>query len=165
METITPAGSQRCACCDFQPARTRVAGTSLCLTCAPAYALDQDGLDHLAHLIWMPRFDQGVLSRMVRAIHAANLLAESVTDTAIHDQAQRGKHILDALIRTRGQARECLGIDSLTQLRKTVSSMAVREFVGRSSMTGLRVLLYRPAWFAPDVDLYRQDLLTALDTP
>lgn len=165
MDEITPAGSQRCACCDLQPARTRVAGTPLCLTCAPAYALDQNGLGALTCLIWQPRFDQGVLSRMVHAIHAATLLAASVPDTAIQEQAQRGQDILAELNRTRAQARACLGTDSPAELREIVSSMAFGEFIGRTSVSGVRVLLLKPDWFAPDVDLYRRDLQDALAQP
>ncbi len=148
---------QGCMCCGRIDARVAVAHVVVCLTCAPAYALDEPDIETVAALIWLPQMDQGVLGRLVSAIHLARKHPE-ITDVAgmgvTADHASRTFGELHAL---RAEARKRFGTDSPATLRRVVSRTPSPDLDARNGMSGLRILM-RGTWFGTDPDFYLRTL-------
>ncbi len=138
-----------CCCCGHLAAAAAVAGNALCLTCVPAYALDEPGIDDVATLIWLPHVEQGALSRCVTALHVA-CAAEGAT---IHDETLTGRskdarRVLDALLACRAGSNERIGTDRPSLLRAAMRALQGHKPPRPEGETGLRVLTLG-LWF-PD---------------
>jgi hypothetical protein len=137
-----------CTCCEHMLAAVTVAGRSLCLTCAPAFALDEPGIDDVATLIWLPHLDQGALSRCVTALHvAARATGHTVYDQSLSGQALNAKRAFEALLSCRLGALEKIGTDRPSLYRSALKSLS-RNPLPETHETGLRILM-RGTWF-PD---------------
>lgn len=138
-----PEADRPCACCGFQQAPTSIGDLPLCLTCAPAFALDMPGIDQVARLIWLPHIDQGMLSQLVRALHVARL-SDGQRDRA---------NGLAALAARSAEAEQRLGTCLISEFRHAVRDGGDTSRVAESVLPGIRVLALG-RWFDPDADLY-----------
>lgn len=134
---LLPADAQTaCACCGLAGATLTVSATPLCLVCAPAYAADEEQIDQHAALIWLPQFDQGSLSRLLRAAWTALLVCPVGQPTHTHALT-----VLDDLSARRETALEKIGTYFPARLRRAVSTLAPHHILKRqSAASGLRIL-------------------------
>lgn len=134
---LLPADAQTaCACCGLAGATLTVSATPLCLVCAPAYAADEEQIDQHAALIWLPQFDQGSLSRLLRAAWTALLVCRVGQPTHTHALT-----VLDDLSARRETALEKIGTYFPARLRRAVSTLAPHHILKRqSAASGLRIL-------------------------
>lgn len=129
-------------------AAVTVSGRPLCLTCAPAFALDEPGIDDVATLIWLPHLDQGALGRCVTALHvAAKAAGHTVYDQGLSGEALSAKRAFEALLSCRLGAVEKIGTDRPSLYRSALKSLS-RNPLPEAHETGLRILM-RGTWF-PD---------------
>ena len=148
VEDLKAPLSGHCTCCEHMLAAVNVAGRPLCLTCAPAFALDEPGIDDVATLIWLPHLDQGALGRCVTALHvAARAAGHTVYDQALPGQALSAKRAFEALLSCRLGAVEKIGTDRPSLYRSALKSLS-RNPLPEAHETGLRILM-RGTWF-PD---------------
>lgn len=134
---LLPADAQTaCACCGLAGATLTVSATPLCLVCAPAYAADEEQIDQHAALIWLPQFDQGSLSRLLRAAWTALLVCRVGQPTHTHALT-----VLDDLSARRETALEKIGTYYPARLRRAVSTLAPHHILKRqNAASGLRIL-------------------------
>lgn len=129
-------------------AAVTVSRRPLCLTCAPAFALDEPGIDDVATLIWLPHLDQGALGRCVTALHvAAKAAGHTVYDQGLSGEALSAKRAFEALLSCRLGALEKIGTDRPSLYRSALKSLS-RNPLPEAHETGLRILM-RGTWF-PD---------------
>jgi len=147
-EDLTAPMSGHCTCCEHMLAAVTVSGRPLCLTCAPAFALDEPGIDDVATLIWLPHLDQGALGRCVTALHvAAKAAGHTVYDQGLSGEALSAKRAFEALLSCRLGALEKIGTDRPSLYRSALKSLSRNPFP-EAHETGLRILM-RGKWF-PD---------------
>lgn len=146
IEDMTLPMIEHCTCCEYLLAAVTVAGKPLCLTCAPAFALDEPGIDDVATLIWLPHLDQGVLGRCVTALHvAARAAGHTLYDQSLSGQALSAKRAFEALLFCRLGALEKIGTDRPSLYRSALKSLS-RHPLPEAHETGLRILM-RGTWF------------------
>lgn len=127
-------------------AAVTVSGRPLCLTCAPAFALDEPGIDDVATLIWLPHLDQGALGRCVTALHvAAKTAGHTVYDQGLSGEALSAKRAFEALLSCRLGALEKIGTDRPSLYRSGLKRLSRNPFP-EAHETGLRILM-RGTWF------------------
>jgi hypothetical protein len=149
-----PGDGAVCACCAAARAVHFVGDTPLCLTCLPAWALDAPGIDEIACLIWLPHLDQGVLSRITAALHAAAAHeGHTIHDRKLTGRPAAARLAYDALKELEGEVVQRLGSSRLSDLRQAVLRLSDSQIANRQGESGLRVL-FSGRWFAPQPDRY-----------
>jgi len=149
---LGPGEADACRCCGAAPAVLQVAGFLLCRTCVPAFALDEPGIDDIASLIWLPHVDQGVLGRIVAALHAAaGQQGLTIHDVDLRGQAALARMAFDALKAQEAGAIARIGTARPSALR--TAALALDQVARRRGETGLRVL-FNGNWFANAPDRY-----------
>ena len=156
---LSPLGAgtaSLCTCCSHMQA-THLTGTrSLCLTCAPAFAMDEPDIDAVAQLIFLPAMDQGVLSRLVVALHTACAAAGcSVFDAPNEGAAGAARSVFGTLRAAHVDAVTRTGTDRPSELRAALRGQNIRDARRSSVESGVRVLMLG-TWFAEDAGLYRR---------
>lgn len=137
-----------CACCGLSGASTRVGGTLLCMACVPTFALDLPSIDTMAGVIWLPQMDQGVLSRLVCAAHAA-LRPQNTTEVQ-----ERAQSVLDCLADLRSASRQRIGTYQPSVLRETALAVPAHSLIKRRDrLSGLRILVL-DAWFRTEASSF-----------
>ena len=150
-EGKTPA----CSCCGHLPASGIVARDAYCLTCLPAFALDETDIDSVARVMWLPEMDQGVLSRLVTGLHTA-CAAQNVTMTrgTADGRAQSARGVFAELRKRESEAVARIGTDRPSELRATLRHMRATKMTSdRVGESGLRILSLG-TWFATDPGCY-----------
>lgn len=147
-----------CACCGLPGASIRVGDGLLCMICVPAFALDTPDIDTMAGVIWMPQMDQGVLSRLVCAAHAA-LRPQNTAEVQ-----ERARNALDSLADLRSASRRRIGTYQPSVLRETALTVPAHSLIKRRDrLSGLRILAL-DAWFQTQARDFAA-LLTLRDRP
>lgn len=145
----------RCACCGHLAPAASVAGRPLCMTCVPAFALDEPDIDKVSALIWLPHLDQPVVSRLVTAVHtarAADTTANPTTDPV--GFAKAAQAVLDMLLAQRAAAIARIGTDRPSVLRAAGLSLNGITIPKRTGVSALRFVALG-GWFGPDNGLYQ----------
>lgn len=145
-----------CACCGHMQAKHMVGARGLCLTCAPAFAIDEPDIDTVAQLIFLPAMDQGVLSRLVAALHTAC----AATGHSVFDPSQEGAsgaagRVFGTLRAAHVDAIARTGTDRPSELRAALRGQSIQRAPVSNGESGLRVLMLG-TWFAEDPSLYRR---------
>jgi hypothetical protein len=156
LSSFAPAVTGLCSCCAHMPATHAIEGRDLCLTCVPAFVMDEPDIDAVAQLVFLPAMDQGVLSRMVVALHTACAAAGcSVFDAAEHGTAVAARRIFGSLRAKHVEAVARTGTDRPSELRAALRGRPPRAAPGPGVESGVRVLMLG-RWFAEDPGLYRR---------
>jgi|GEM_PF-2948028 len=129
-----------CVCCQHAKATVSVAGKALCPTCFPVYALDTPRIDEMASLIWLPHVDQGVLSRLVLALHSACAQQGETISTATTGQAGHAAAIFAELRALAGGVIERIGTAQVSHLRDAAKKLRDDPLQRKYVASGIRVL-------------------------
>lgn len=150
-----PGEGRSCGCCGQLPPAGAVASQALCLTCLPAFALDEPGIDSVGQLIWLPTMDQGVLSRLVAGLHTAC----ARTGSTVFDGGAEGaaaRQLFHTLRRTQSEAVVRVGTHRLSELRAALRlQRSIERQERRAEESGLRVLMLG-TWFDDDPGRYQR---------
>ncbi|MBB2156629.1 hypothetical protein HLH33_09960 [Gluconacetobacter diazotrophicus] len=156
-----PDSGTRCGCCAADHAVHLVADIPLCLTCVPAFALDEEGIDNIASIIWLPHVDQGVLSRLTAALHAvAAQEGHRVLDSNLTGWSAKASLSYKALVVRQTAAIAKMGSSRPSELRAAVLGLSEEQMDGRKGESGLRILI-NGTWFASHPDRYYSTLRSA----
>lgn len=167
LEALSPAdGPIECACCQAAPAEATVAGIPLCMTCQPGIALDEPEIDNLVSIIWLPHLDQGMLSRLVAAIHmAAAREGTTVHQASLTGRTAHARAAFKGLRALESEALQRLGTTRVSEFRAAALALTESDVANRSSESGLK-LLFNGSWFSAQAGRYNDMLReSARQTP
>lgn len=143
-ETFSP--QTQCSCCGEMGTSVSASGAKLCIVCAPAFCVDEPDTDKVSTLIWLPQIDQGFVSRLLRSAYQARYVPASSPPAAV-ERASRAYDILTELENLRSVAKQIIGTDRISVLRKLIPEIPQYNLFLRSKrVSGLRVLPLAP-WF------------------
>lgn len=137
----------RCECCGHLAPFGTVAGHALCVTCLPAFALDEYDIDQVATLIWCPFFDQGTLNRLVSALHAVCAQhGTTLTASSLSGEPLAAKRVFDVLHSQHSLAFRALGTDRPSVLREAAQTLPPGH---DHALSGIRCLTL-DTWFSEE---------------
>jgi len=148
-----------CICCQHAKATVLVAENAVCPTCLPAYALDTPHIDEMASLIWLPQLDQGVLSRLVLALHFACAQQNETIRTATTGLAGHAAAMFAELYAQGDGLIERIGTNQITHLREAAEKLAKDPVQRRHFTNGIRVL-HHGTGLPGEPEVYRRYLDT-----
>jgi len=156
---LAEPGTTICACCQHMPATATVGDTALCPTCLPAFALDANGIDHVASLIWLPQLEQGVLSRLVLTLHVTCARQSVTVRTAATGEAGIAALNFELLKIRENALVDRIGTARISEFRKACRKLDSDPVQRAHFVNGIRVL-HHGKWFGDAPQLYSDYLRT-----